>query len=852
MADAIQRVLLNLCLSALALIGLHFAVYGVIAVSRRFFARIRSLVIVLALGVLVVASTIFGGTKTNGLFQMVFPFIPQVQLSPLAPGVVSSAVALPSAVQSPRASVDMQFRAESWNRRGAWNDSFRRAFSDGWVFPFGAGHLDRVEVCSQGRILTRHGATNVVADVGVSLQIVSPITSFCCGATDRHSYIFAWTNAVVGRATLENVACVETLDASIELFRNGDISVTTNGSTKLIPRTLPFPHDGIGQDDEWVYANFTNATEILSAGYPQWVDAQVGEGLTNGLYKFTVTVPEIPPETIQLVVGGYSLAVTNSGEYVFLLEKGVDYEYGTVPFLENVMYSAVDDVHQTRGGLCSLETDVPTRAWTVDGGYGIEPQTSSSLGCVWWMPRFYGSPDVRHLGPDDGSLTFTANFSDCRVEPTASYSWTASTGLVVDSPNTKATQIFADSMPSWVQALISVTATIGGHELRSDLNGFSFGVNDSPQIHLSLDVPDAILLNSNEVDVAKIAFAGWSFSSDVPTSGVVTVSCVSGSDKVECQGLLGTWEVSDFYSVDSHIQGVLPSAAVGDVLLRAEFVSGGTVKNVSRLLTVVQAKNIVLPYAPGDGLVVLTNTPIAMQLDCEPAGAGTYLSTTWHTRRLKSDGTYEAWQLASYANEGTIIAFTPVHGGIYHVRVLASVAAGGVDERFYTWETDENPSTGIRKRGNRKAFGVCNEQWQIEVRNNAKGLLGSTDYLESVYLPASHGFSGIQWGRYKCNMFVAHMTQEAGVSLPVMHGMLFSYPPLANELADPRVNISHWLPLVATEYPQPGYVAASHGSENGHCGITDFDGQGISAGMLNVNRKMNACGNDTTIRKHTR
>ena len=150
------------------------------------------------------------------------------------------------------------------------------------------------------------------------------MTSFGCGPTDRNSYVFAWTNAVIGRVSREAVANAETIDASIELFRNGDIAITTNGVTELRPRELPFPRDGYGQDDEWVTANFTNATEILAVGYPQWVDAQVGEGLTNGLYKFTATVPDDPPETIQLVVGDYSVAVTNAGEYVFLLEKGVE------------------------------------------------------------------------------------------------------------------------------------------------------------------------------------------------------------------------------------------------------------------------------------------------------------------------------------------------------------------------------------------------------------------------------------------------------------------------------------------------------------------------------------------------
>ena len=160
-----------------------------------------------------------------------------------------------------------------------------------------------------------------------------PENSFGCGATASNSYVFAWTNAVVGHVLREDVTNAETVDASIELFRNGDVAITTNGVTTLLPRVLPFPHDGYGQDDEWVTANFTNATEMLAVGYMQWVDAQVGEGLTNGLYKLTVTVPDDPPETTQLTVGDLSVAVTNAGDYVFLLEKGLDYQYGTVPFL---------------------------------------------------------------------------------------------------------------------------------------------------------------------------------------------------------------------------------------------------------------------------------------------------------------------------------------------------------------------------------------------------------------------------------------------------------------------------------------------------------------------------------------
>ena len=649
----------------------------------------------------------------------------------------------------------------------------------------------------------------------------------------------SWTNAVVGRVLHENVAGAETIDASIELFRNGDVGITTNGVTELIPRVLPFPHDGFGQDEEWIAANFTNATEILAVGYPQWVDAQVGENLTNGLYKFTVTIPEVPPETVRLVVGDYSVAVTNAGDYVFLLEKGIDYPYGTFPFLASVTYSAVDDVPQTRGGMRSSEDEGAMHRWTVDGGYGINPQTDSALGLVWWMPVFFGSPDVPHLGPDDGPLTFTANFSDCRVEPAASYSWTASDGLTVASPSAKATQISADTMPSWAQATVSVTATVGDHTLRSDLYGFSYGVNDTPQVRLSLNVPNAILLNSNLVDAAKVASAGWTFSSDVPTSGVVTVSCLSGGDRVECQGLLGTWEISDVdnFSVEAHIQGVLASAAVGDVALQAVFTSGDMLKSETRLLTVVRTKDVVIPAAPSNGLVVLKNTPVSMSLECEPTGAGTYLTTTWQTRRLKSDGTHEQWCPIVSNQAGVAAGFIPTQGGIYQVRALASVAAGGTDERFYVWDADESPVVGLKKRGDIKSFGVCDEQWQIDLRNQALSYVGQAQYTKRGSVSAQYGFSELGSYDWKCNIFVAHMGIRAGLTIPHNSHWFSVYAPVANDWAN-GTGIEGWEFLGRDICVQPGYVVghpATTGS--GHCGIVDFDGCAIGAGVFTVNRQ---------------
>ena len=415
-------------------------------------------------------------------------------------------------------------KSANWNIRGAWSDSFGLDFEDGWVFPWGTNHLSGVEVVSYGQVWPTPFDTNAVASVGVPVEIVPGLTTFGYEFTPSNSYRFAWTDAAVNRDTNNLIS------AALELFRNGDVSVTTNGIATLLPRTLPFPRSGFGQDEEWVAANFTNATEILAVGYPQWVDVQVGEGLTNGLYKFTATFSDDPPETVQLVVGDLSVAVTNSGEYVFLLEKGIDYEYGIIPFMTNVSYSAVDDVPQMRGGaggLRSLPGDA-VRAWSVDGGYGNEPQTDSSLGIVWWMPLFFGSPDVsQHLGPGDGPLEFTANLADCRATLAASYSWSASEGLTVHSPSAQTTLVSVESMPSWAQAWMSVTATLGNHELYSSLDGFTYGTNSAPQVHLSLDVPEGVVCGGGRQMLTA------TFHSDVETNGCVVLRCVSGLDKIE-------------------------------------------------------------------------------------------------------------------------------------------------------------------------------------------------------------------------------------------------------------------------------------------------------------------------------
>jgi len=252
-----------------------------------------------------------------------------------------------------------------------------------------------------------------------------------------NSYRLVWTDAAINRDTNNLVS------ASIELFRNGDWCVTTNGTARWGQRALPFPHNGFGQDDEWVTANFTNAAEILSVGYSTWVDAQVGTELTNGLYKLSVTVADDPPETTFLTVGDLSIAVTNAGEYVFLMEKGPAYDLTVFPASSNVTVYAVDDiVPMERGGF--VETALPLRrealrsgaggnydngTWTQDGGlFWTDYVPGMGNAQFWWLPCLFGSPDVAHIDSSADAVEFHAVLSDYRGAAPA-FTWTATDGL---------------------------------------------------------------------------------------------------------------------------------------------------------------------------------------------------------------------------------------------------------------------------------------------------------------------------------------------------------------------------------------------------------------------------------------
>ena len=537
MATIFQTVLMRLALCGLAVSLVLLALRSRIA--RDTFARLLSIWRSLtAFGRVAVCSflligVLIGGDKTNNVPSNLNAPLPQMQQGgvPFQTGFtgltglagMGNLVNLVNPVQTTLPQQTFAERkAANWNIRGAWKDSFWVDFEDGWVFPWGTNHLSGVEVVSYGQIWSTPFDTNAVATAGVPFEIVPGLTTFGYEFTPSNSYRFAWTDAAINRDTNNLVS------AALELFRNGDVSVTTNGVAAHLPRPLPFPHDGFGQDDEWVTANFTNATEILAVGYPQWVDAQVGDGLTNGLYKLSVTVADDPPETTLLSVGNLSVAVTNAGEYVFLLETGPADDLTVFPPSSNVTISAVDDVPTMRGQpMLRSFGDADGGHWVPDSGsFWTDYAAGMGYARLWWLPWLCGTPDVVHIDPMAGPVTFHANLFDYRGSAT-SFLWTGSDALTIASPNSQTTTVTAD-LADWRLANLSVTASFGFDRSLTSYLYVSYGTNDSPQVSCSLSVQSVHFINEGDRP-ERVYPVSVSLLCPVETNGVVNISH-EGSD----------------------------------------------------------------------------------------------------------------------------------------------------------------------------------------------------------------------------------------------------------------------------------------------------------------------------------
>ena len=514
-----------------------------------------------------------------------------------------------------------------WNLPGAWQYSMRRQdFAGGFVFPYGTNHLACVHVSSQGSVRETRFSTNVIASVGVPLAVVPGLTECSHEYTVSNTYRFVWANAAADRDTNTLVS------ASIELFRNGDVVVTTNGITRTIPRELPFEHDGYGQDESWVRANFamlqdidaslTNVEQVLSIGYTNWVDRLVGVGQLNGLYKFTAEFTEDPPETTQFWIGDFSLAVTNAGKYVVVLKKGEEYEFGTWPFNDAVDYWAQDDMSADAPMLTAWWGGWESPGeWTIDRGehwldYPGMPERGYRPGWCCWLPTLQGSPNVGHLGVASFPQSFEAILSDYCGRCTPSYQWSSSDpSMTFSTPNAPTTTVTCASIPSWNTCTMSVQANLGWLSLWSYLYP-TYGTNATPQVHLKLDAPEGLALNGER----RLLTAN--FKSDINTNGCVVVRCINGADKISFWSALtngvsvassNSWNVASTNAFSCYVQGTALSDYQGVEFECTYVPESGSNQVVRAKSTVFECYTQPVSNTPRTGLEVINPSFLNLQ-----------------------------------------------------------------------------------------------------------------------------------------------------------------------------------------------------------------------------------------------
>ena len=725
--------------------------------------------------------------------------------------------------------------ATNWCVRGAYEDVKPFDFGS-WRFPFGTNEYSSLWAFTWGKVRFALGDTNAeVVAVGAPMSAVPYHSRLWSAADTNDSRFITWENFALNRDTNTPV------NAQIELLTTGDFVTRSNDVETVYRRVDDFDWDGDGipnwsdWDPYWYDGDCTGQEDWWAA----YVNEMVGTGLENGYYKLTATFPQADFHRTVLTVGYDEIVVAEPGEYVFLLEKGEDYEFDIEPFSPDVSFEVVDDIPLLPSLMRSYLDWGWWSDWSIDGGnLNFTVPSFNRPGYCCWMPTFQATPPMSHLGPGDSPETFTAVLTDYTYSQSVEYYWHSDDwNIDISDPYSEETEIDIYEMPRWQSSSVTVTATFGNHTLESTCS-FTYGEHETPQTTLELSVPGALLLNSNNVDSAKIGQVDVTFIPDIPTNGTLLLYCIDGAERVR---LIGSCSRSvtgeESFSVD--VVGVGTSEELDDVTLCATFTpeGGGVPLSAQSSLTVVQVNDVVLPGAPNDGLVISTGTSVALDLDVLPEGADELLSVIYKVRRLRGNGTYTDWEYAAGNYWGTDAIYNPSDGGIYQVQALAGLGWGAEDERYYRWEEDEIDGFGIRCAGENKAFGVVDESWQWAVLNCAKGFFASRLYARSAELAGQYGFSRLPAKTWKCNMFVAHRLRQCGLPVAELHTYWGQpLPPLANEWAG-GIDLAGWERCSSMVEVQPGWVVACPSSEgSGHVGIVDFDGAGVAAGTAIVNR----------------
>lgn len=540
MKELFEKFLMHLCLTGIGIIAVAaFARYTLPAVAQKVKATTEAMrrngVIAAFIAVVFVCGMIvYGSTKNNAPLNDP-PARTQMIVSPTAavesrPAHIEGEIvrAGHQAVSPSPVPTNAIGRVEKWWRRGALNDGHIVTFDEDWRFPHGTSHLASIEVWSSGAVYASAKDPTPIAELVAKLSLAPHDTEVFAGRTTNNTYRIEWHGGHPNRDPSQ------TADASIELFRNGNVIVAESGVSVAIPYSIPFPHDGYGQDEAWVRANFTNADEILSIGYRQWVERQVGVGLANGLYQFSAEFLVDPPEPTELYIGDYSVCVTNAGVYSFVLEKGTEYEFGTWPFNDGVDYWAQDDMASGSPMLRSIWGGGGSPGeWTIDGGWNWLSVPTVYLGqyyagyCSWW-PTLQGTPDVTHLRATDFPQLFSAVVSDYPNPDGLNYEWYSSDdNVMIMSPHSRETLVAVDSMPSWDVFDLSVSTEINGQPYFSSVR-ICYGTNETPVASLRMSAPKVVFVN-DDGRTSRWYRVSAQLVSPTPTNAVLSIAHAGGA-----------------------------------------------------------------------------------------------------------------------------------------------------------------------------------------------------------------------------------------------------------------------------------------------------------------------------------
>ena len=616
--------------------------------------------------------------------------------------------------------------------------------------------------------------------------------------------------------------------------------------------------NGFGTSELWVQCSFTNATEILSEGYDEYIARITGDSLPNPilqrggarsesspyrkLYILSASVPAIPAGRRVLVgVGDKRIVLASGGTFVFALEKGREYELVT---------DAPDLV--TFG--CEHPEPIivaPTRFYS---------------GRVFWRASgIEVDPPTWHF-PQSGSFqTFSAICLDCHPSHVAGWSWTSdSPDLIFDTPSGPSCTIrwIGSSVP-WGTTNFTVSCVNLGERVSKEV-WVTFGDHTTPQTTLSAPAQLTIFVNDDDDDEDGISDwkddsvavdddvvpVSFTLVQDNPVPGTVRIEPLSGASQFRAWSDLGktaqlTWPIqldvssTGLQTFMIHLEAVAPSASVNGSRLRATFEShdGMVVLAQETKLTSVGLSRIEVPSAPSTGLAVLSGTQVGMQFDVSPLGAASLLSSDWRLARRMSNGKYHNWTTVASDISGRYWAYGFPTPGIYRISAAVTLADGATRTVHYLRQ-------GIGPYDFRRVepwnhVGVASNQDQLTLREFAVEQLGITRFSADTTLPAQNDFSSIPAGIPKCNAFVAFCAKSVHQNVPSQHGHPpFSfYPPLANDWAM-GADISGWTFLGIGVDPEPGWICGHPDpSDMGHVGIVDYDGYGIAAGQKEVNRR---------------